>query len=754
MSGPAAPIFILTADSATTITSCGAGFAEHFGRDVTGQMVSALISQKDRRGRRDFIAATTRHEGELVDLTLVLELGGQRLCRVRGCREGAQWWFYVEDLLRFAGDAFFALTESAQRWSAVIGQSDDGIAILNGEHRVVEFNERFLTLGAFASSHGISLNEESLTGRSLFDLTGEDAVFEEMQAVVELSRTAKGRRFRGVTQRAKRHVEVTTSAIHLPVHGFAGTCVILKDVTAQHMLEVASAQLRSKNADIQAMLQNVRQGIFTIVDGGVVHPEYSRHLEDVLGCQDLGGKEAVPLLLDDATVGAEQRSMVEAVILTSLGSDSFSFTVNAHLLPRQLQRRLSHALRDLELDWVPLENDAGELERILVTVRDVTELKKLEAERERQGEELSLIAELVAMPGPQFREFEGSVRTMLARVRSGLASVRPDDETVALLFRQYHTIKGNSRFHGLRSMSATAHEAEGRLATVRDDPACPWDRDERERDLAQVESVLDRYLHVHDEVLGRRGSFERVAPGCLLLSPSELDTLLHDAEAAAGDPDRSMTLPQRLRERAALTSRELLASALRGLPSVARDVGKPHPTVRFEGEVIGFAPSILEPIRDCFVHLLTNALDHGIEAPEVREARGLPAAGTITIAVARAPGGSADLVVWDDGCGLDVETLRKRMDEPEANDDDVAQSVFRSGLSSRETVSITSGRGVGMDAARRLLESIGGTLVVEYAEPSGSAEPGRSTGRRPVRFRCRVPAKHVWRTLDAAYAAA
>jgi two-component system chemotaxis sensor kinase CheA len=297
-------------------------------------------------------------------------------------------------------------------------------------------------------------------------------------------------------------------------------------------------------------------------------------------------------------------------------------------------------------------------------------------------------------------------------------------------------------------MSASAHEAETRLACMRDDPAQPWDLPALESDLARIERLLARYRHVNDEVLGRKGSFEQAAPGYLVLSPNELGAVLEDARAAENDPRRATALAHRLRERAALSCRELLAAVLDGLPSVAEKVGKPPPVVRFEGDAIGLSPVILAPIRDGFVHLLTNAIDHGIDAPEARRARGLPAAGTITVATARAPDGGAELWVWDDGPGLDVAGLRQRTGEPEADDDAVAEAIFRSGTSSKDAVTLNSGRGVGMDAARRLAESIEGSLSVKYAGPTTAG------GRRPIRLCFRVPARHVWRPFDATHAAA
>jgi PAS domain S-box-containing protein len=743
---------VLVADAAMVVEACGPGFVEHFGCDVTGRAFAQLISNKDRRGRKDFVRATTAYTGGYVDTTLVLELGGARHCRVRASLNEHRWHLFVEDLLRFEGDAFSALTESAEKWSAAIGQSDDGIAILDDAHRIVEFNERFLTLGAFVSSFGVALNEESITGRVLFDLVDQEPTLEEMRQLIGDSRSDKRKRFRGVFRRGGLWLQATTSAIHLPVRGFVGTCVILKDITAHRMLEVASRELESKNADIQAMLQNLKQGVFTIVDDAVIHAEYSRHLEVLLGEADLAGRPAIPLLLDEAEMTSDERSMVAAAIRTTLGSDSLMFEINAHLLPREM-RRTAHDgdVRELELDWVPLEDASGVVQRLLVAVRDVTEVRTLEKERHRQSEELALIAELVQVPGADFREFESLARSILKSVRRDLNSEQLDVPTVERIFRNYHGLKGNSRFRGLRMMSASAHDAEAGMDAVRRQPDAPWDAQAHLQDLEAIERMLARYRHVNDEVLGRGDAFGEVVAGSLVLAPDELSEFFERARSASEDLSRTSALMDGLRERAALGVDEMLSTVIRGLPTVAKAVDKPDPVVFIDGGDVGFDPTIANAMRDLFIHLLTNAIDHGVDDADARRSRGLEPAGHIRVDVEQAPGGAVDVLVSDDGPGLRLDLMRARLEEPGMTDAEVAELIFRSGCSTKECVTPTSGRGVGLDAARGLARSFDAKLDVEFTDGWSGASMRLE---RTIRFRLRVPAGRVWREREPRCSAA
>jgi two-component system chemotaxis sensor kinase CheA len=160
---------------------------------------------------------------------------------------------------------------------------------------------------------------------------------------------------------------------------------------------------------------------------------------------------------------------------------------------------------------------------------------------------------------------------------------------------------------------------------------------------------------------------------------------------------------------------------------VARRAGK-QVEVKLIGAELELDRSILDRLSDPLVHLVRNAVDHGIESPEVRAAAGKSETGCVTIEARRAKD-SIRISVRDDGAGLDLDALRARavkaglVQEALADDlppDQIAAFVFRSGLSTAETVSEISGRGVGMDAVRATIESLGGQVQLETTRGAGT----------------------------------
>ncbi len=153
---------------------------------------------------------------------------------------------------------------------------------------------------------------------------------------------------------------------------------------------------------------------------------------------------------------------------------------------------------------------------------------------------------------------------------------------------------------------------------------------------------------------------------------------------------------------------------------VARDLGKEIEFVT-EGTDIELDRSVLDEIGDPLVHLLRNAVGHGIEDPEAREAAGKPRVGTIRLSARREE--DAVLVdVEEDGGGIDPESMRRTavergfLSEEAASalsDDEAVGLVCLPGFTTGEQVNAISGRGVGVDAVKEKIESLGGSLEIE-----------------------------------------
>jgi two-component system chemotaxis sensor kinase CheA len=160
---------------------------------------------------------------------------------------------------------------------------------------------------------------------------------------------------------------------------------------------------------------------------------------------------------------------------------------------------------------------------------------------------------------------------------------------------------------------------------------------------------------------------------------------------------------------------------------LARQLGKEIELVT-EGEETDIDRTVVEALADPLVHLLRNAVDHGIEMPDVRTGEGKSRAGTVRLAAGQY-GDRIVITVTDDGKGMDPEVLRRKAVEKGLMDEDQAarlderecyEIVFRPGFSTASQVSDISGRGVGMDVVKTKIVELGGTLSIDSHVGHGS----------------------------------
>ena len=227
------------------------------------------------------------------------------------------------------------------------------------------------------------------------------------------------------------------------------------------------------------------------------------------------------------------------------------------------------------------------------------------------------------------------------------------------------------------------------------------------------------------------------AVGEVILTTTQLRTAAEDGVQSVAEPrltrgfDQMDRVVGELKRRALELRTTPLLRIMENLPRLAREValrsGKAV-EVELRGAELELDRSILDRLYDPLVHIVRNAVDHGIEAPEVRRAAGKPEVGRLVVEATREKD-AIRIAVRDDGAGIDLDAVRARAVElgdlhPDLADDlpadELLELVFRPGLSTAATVSDISGRGVGMDAVRVTLESLGGEVRLASRRGAGT----------------------------------
>ncbi|MCY7295371.1 chemotaxis protein CheA [Alteromonas sp. a30] len=164
-------------------------------------------------------------------------------------------------------------------------------------------------------------------------------------------------------------------------------------------------------------------------------------------------------------------------------------------------------------------------------------------------------------------------------------------------------------------------------------------------------------------------------------------------------------------------------------PRMVRDVAKKlnkSIAVKIIGETTEVDKTVIEELTDPLVHLVRNSVDHGIEPPEIRQEKGKPESGTITLRAFHQVG-NIIIEISDDGAGLNTERIREKAiangiipPDNQLNDQAIHELIFAPGFSTAQEVTDLSGRGVGMDVVKRNIRALGGTVDVRSVPEQGS----------------------------------
>jgi two-component system chemotaxis sensor kinase CheA len=232
-----------------------------------------------------------------------------------------------------------------------------------------------------------------------------------------------------------------------------------------------------------------------------------------------------------------------------------------------------------------------------------------------------------------------------------------------------------------------------------------------------LDQLLDQAAEVLHGIARLREAAKRLPENVGGAFEAEVDRLRRTARDLHG-----RVMNARLTPFSALTER---------LPRAVRDLshrlGK-EVDLDVQGADVELDRTVIEAMGDPLSHLVRNAIDHGLEDPKTREAAGKPARGRLTLS-ARRERDKVVVDVADDGSGLDAERLRKKavssgaMSEEAAaalSENEVFELAFLPGVSTRETATDVSGRGVGLDAVQRAVEALGGIIRIRSTQGKGA----------------------------------
>jgi hypothetical protein len=492
--------------------------------------------------------------------------------------------------------------------------------------------------------------------------------------------------------------------------------------TADRLSRNLAEEVDRQTLEIRSMLDHIPQGVMKLVAPGVIDAGFSRHLQTVLSLDKIAGETLDHVLLSRSTLSADDRERIQAALNSCLGEEPLAFELNSAQLPAELRINLpAGGFKILQMTWNPVVDKAGIVTRILITCHDVTEMRRYEAEAQEQKLELSYIQELVDVSAEKFSIFyETSVRMLDENLRLVNLNRNRNFEILKILFVNMHTIKGAARTLGFSKLTAWLHDVEQVYAVLLKDPDLSWDQTKLAQDVARTRDMIEYYKRVNEQKLGRvieKTSKVSVDREFLVQHTQMLKRIEMDA-VGSGFDEALVDALAKFEELAFEDSHVVLKDISAPAQKIAKDLGKAPPHVIISGIHCGISYQAQQLLRKVLIHIIRNALDHGIETAEERQKHGKQAEGTLTMVLAELRN-RLQITISDDGRGLSLHKLERRALEMgilsathAATVEQLAELIFYPGLSTADTLTEVSGRGIGMDAVKSFIEEAGGSIRV------------------------------------------
>ncbi len=418
-------------------------------------------------------------------------------------------------------------------------------------------------------------------------------------------------------------------------------------------------KVEEQTRDIKMILKNIHQGVLTITSSKnfTIDSHYSTHLHHLVEEENIEGKNVIELIFRNSNLSSDKINSIMAVIHVSLGESLFSWELNKDILINEFSRDFNGKLNFFEIDWIPIIND-DMVTKILVTIRDVTSVRTLRSQAIENRQELKMISEIVNISQQKFAEIIQQATQIFGKIEHKLRSNQDINEIIKTIFIDYHTFKGICRSYELDAMSNCIHQAENRLEQSRDELQVNALSD-LQKDLALCIDLTNKYIEINTQKLGRnvkqnlieiadRNKFQTSLSQLSKLDVTKLST--NDRRAF----DESVKV---LQGSFSQETQSIFTDIFKIVPKLANDLGKRAPNIEFSGNEIVMDTKQATLMRNIFIHLIRNSMDHGIEASNERLLKGKSEFGKICIQIKEA---ESNIVIKysDDGKGLNLEELR------------------------------------------------------------------------------------------------
>ncbi|HKR37272.1 MAG TPA: ATP-binding protein [Steroidobacteraceae bacterium] len=505
--------------------------------------------------------------------------------------------------------------------------------------------------------------------------------------------------------------------------------------------EAVSNRQRKETADI---LRTVNEGLFLLDKELKVGSERSLALNNIFRREDFGGF-TFDQLLKEIVPEKTLRTAMDYVAL--LWGDRVNEKLVKTINPlNEVEVHFDNAAGGfdthfLEFDFNRVKSE-GSLSHLLVTVNDVTKRvmlsRELQESQEKAQAQLDLLLRILHVEPDSLTGFLTDADVSLKMVNSILKEPAREESAFRAkidgIYRQVHAVKGEAAALGLKTVEQRAHAFEEALSDLKGRASLSGSDflplvvklDDLFNHLAQVREMLSRLVDLHQAIASRRGPGPTGGPASPQAEAEKVDRWLAGESDEPQQQDKTMQLRVPVMPPAEAAAESAGSGLERTLADLAARVASSQAKqVALKCTGLDNVPEAYRrAVKDITIQLVRNAVVHGIEEPNERTKAHKSEVGTLAVEFGARDTEGYELVVQDDGRGLQLERIKEVAVErglitpAQAAMLDPRQTmalIFRPGFSTADRVTTDAGRGAGMDLVRILVAELGGRVGLASA---------------------------------------
>jgi signal transduction histidine kinase len=438
-----------------------------------------------------------------------------------------------------------------------------------------------------------------------------------------------------------------------------------------------TAEVVASKKKIQNILDNIEQGVVTFSDNFTLDDEFSAFVTRFYNIpkEEVAGRPYYDFLFPKAKITSNNSNLMVESIKAIIGEDELAWSLNNDHLPHELVIEISGNEKIIGVDWTPMLNAEGIIDRLMVVIKDLTQQRSLELQLEkerREGQQMvSGIIEMMKHPKQKIISFLNDTQKRIIAADANINYTM----NINQLFIDLHTIKGAARVLSLNSLTNSTHEAEEPVQKLRTDPS----NEEYPTIIKQKFKIL-------------QGDFNRF---------HETFNKIYGSENQEVEKISFLTL---------------LSQQMDGIKKRLNESRMQFTCIDFEDSVVEWQEEHLQKLSSVFIHALNNSVDHGYILPVSRgqTIKDLE----IRVSAKKIDNKMVILSIEDSGGGLNVEQIKEKAIEKGLykegmNSEEIIDLLFMDGFSTAEITTETSGRGVGLSAIRKFIKDLGGETVIQ-----------------------------------------